>query len=466
MIGQSMRVFFTNLGCKLNQAEVEALARRFEDAGHQIVGSLDQADVHVVNSCTVTHLAARDSRKAARRAQRLSPHVKTVLTGCHVDAEPGEAIAIEGVDLVVPNARKHLLLSEIEERLSPGPKDEMKAQRPLEVPYVPIDFGNTRALVKVEDGCNMRCSFCVIPATRGRQRSRPLDEVVTEVRSLVASGAKEVVITGVQISSYRWRTSRLFDLVGELLDRTTVPRIRLTSIAPWQFDTRLLELLSSGRVCRHFHLSLQSGCDETLAHMRRPYSTEQFARLVDGIRAHDRATAITTDVIVGFPGESESSFERTLSFTESMSFARLHAFPYSSRPRTEAAGLDDHVRPEVKRERMTRLLDVARRSERRFQEACMGETAEALWEGKNRELWVGTTDNYIRVTSRREQPVNEICAVRLERIGDRGVEVEHRLESRKITRGPRPQPMQPGLHQTETLYRAEENRETRETAAR
>jgi threonylcarbamoyladenosine tRNA methylthiotransferase MtaB len=466
MIGRSMRVFFTNLGCKLNQAEIEALARQFEESGHLVVGSLDQADLHVVNSCTVTHVAARDSRKAARRAHRLAPHVKTVLTGCHVDADHDEAIRIEGVDLVVPNARKHLLLSEVEERLSPPPESGAEAQQPLGIPYAAIEFRNTRALVKVEDGCNMRCSFCVIPVTRGRQRSRSLEDVVTEVRSLVASGAKEIVVTGVQISSYRWGTSRLFDLVGALLDRTTVPRIRLTSIAPWQFDTRLLDLLESGRVCRHFHLSLQSGCDAMLAQMRRPYSTGEFARLVDDIRSRDGATAVTTDVIVGFPGESEECFERTLDFADEMKFARLHAFPYSPRPRTEAACRGDHLPHEVKRERMTRLLDLARRTERRFQESLLGEDVEVLWEGKSRDRWVGTTDNYIRVTSRQKQHVNEIRTVRLQRITDRGIEIERQLDARELQRHPRSQLRRPGPDQMETRHLAENSAEARETSAR
>ena len=228
-----MRVHFTNLGCKLNQAEIERLARDFTAAGHEVVGSLAEADLHVVNSCTVTHVAARASRKAAGRARR-EGRARTVLTGCHASERPEEAARIAGVDLVVPNAEKDRLLARVHEAFPDAVPLPLAPPEPeLPVPFVPLPFGNTRALVKVEDGCNMRCSFCIIPFTRGEQRSRPLPEVVEEIRGLVRQGYREVVVTGVQISAYRWQDVRLADLVRTLLAETDVPRLRLTSIAPW-----------------------------------------------------------------------------------------------------------------------------------------------------------------------------------------------------------------------------------------
>ncbi len=225
-----MQVFLSNLGCKLNQAELEQLARRFVAAGHGLATSLEEADLHVVNSCTVTHAAARDSRKAARRGARLDPRIRTVLTGCHVVAAPDEAAALAGVDLVVPNDEKEHLVERVHEAF--GKAATPGVEGPLPIPYVPLAFGNSRALVKIEDGCDMRCAVCIIPLTRGRQRSRPADEVVREVAGLTAGGFAEVVVTGVQISSYRdgqtGDATGLFELVPRLLAETAVPRLRLT----------------------------------------------------------------------------------------------------------------------------------------------------------------------------------------------------------------------------------------------
>ncbi len=416
-----MRVFLTNLGCKLNQAELEALSRRFVAAGHTIAGSLDEADLHVVNSCTVTHMAARDSRKVARRGARLYPALKTVLTGCYVAAEPERAAALAGVDLIVSNRDKERLVERVHEAFPA--EAPLGGGGPVEIPYVPLEFGNSRALVKIEDGCNMRCSFCIIPATRGSQRSRPADEVIADVRGLADGGFHEVVITGVQISAYRDGEVRLADLVGRLLAETRAPRLRLTSIAPWQFDRRLLGHFRSGRLCRHVHLSLQSGCSDTLERMRRPYSSADFAGLVAELRGAVPGIAITTDVIVGFPGESEAEFERSLAFVEAMGFARVHAFPYSPREGTEAASLPGQIDHGVKRERMKRMLELAERGQADFWSSQRGERVRVLWEQPKRDRWWGTSDNYIRVV--RRGPVRPgLQEVRLGRIVDGAVLAE------------------------------------------
>jgi len=394
----SMRVAFTNLGCKLNQAELEALARRFSGAGHTVVRSLDEADLHVVNTCTVTHVAARDSRKTARRGARVNPRLRTVITGCHVESDPVEAARLSGVDLVVPNADKDELL----DRVHVAFPELRPRETSLDIPYVPLEFGNARALVKIEDGCNMQCAFCIIPATRGRQQSRRPEEIIAEIRGLAASGFDEIVVTGVQISSYRSQGFGLYELVREALDATDVARLRLTSIAPWEFDPRLLELFAGGRLCRHFHLSLQSGCDETLRRMRRPYSSAHFRGLTESIRRHLPGVAVTTDVIVGFPGETDGEFESSLAFVERETFARVHAFPYSERPGTVAADMTDKVDPQTIRERMQRMLEVARASEARFARSQVGESVSVLWESKHAEIWRGTSDNYLRVHTESE----------------------------------------------------------------
>lgn len=392
-----MRVVFTNLGCKLNQAELERLAREFAGAGHRVVATLDDADLHVVNTCTVTHGAARDSRKTARRGGRLHPRLRTVLTGCYVESDPDEAAALAGVDLVVPNADKDRLLDRVHAAFP-----ELRLPNPTidtELPYAPLEFGNSRALIKIEDGCDMQCAFCIIPSTRGHQRSRDPREVIDEVHRLAAAGFPEIVVTGVQISSYRWGDLGLYELTERILAETDVRRLRLTSIAPWQFDPRLLDLFPGGRLCRHFHLSLQSGCDATLRRMRRPYSADQFAAVVRLIRDAQPGCAITTDVIVGFPGETSAEFEASLDFVERQRFARVHAFPYSERPGTAAAALPAKVTPQKARARMRRMLAVARESEANFARHQLGQTVSVLWESSGDDGWRGTSDNYLRVTT-------------------------------------------------------------------
>ncbi len=392
-----MRVFFTNLGCKLNQAEVDQLSRQFLAAGHSLAPALVDADLHVVNSCTVTHLAARDSRKIARRGQRLSPELRTVLTGCYATEAPAEAAAIAGVDLVVANDEKDHLLARVHEAFPAEIPDDADGHHTVPVPYVPLEFGHARAMVKVEDGCNMRCSFCIIPYTRGRQRSRTVREVVSEVASLVAGGYREVVITGVQISEFDDRGRRLYDLVSAILGETPVPRLRVTSIAPWKFDHRLLSLWRDPRLCRHIHMSLQSGSTATLRRMRRPYSANAYADLVGELRTAIPGLALTTDVIVGFPGETSAEFEESLRFVEDMRFARPHIFTYSSRSGTHAENLPDPVPHPLKKERVAAMLEVGRASTGAFEAAHLGSQLDVVWEERKGARWSGLTDNYIRV---------------------------------------------------------------------
>ena len=422
-----MRVYFSNLGCKLNQAEVDRLARGFVAAGHVLAPRLEQADLHVVNTCTVTHLAARDSRKIARRGHRQNAAMRTVLTGCYATDSPEEAASLAGVDLVVPNRDKEALLEKVHTafpELVPGESCRVP------VPYVPLDFGHARALVKVEDGCNMRCSFCIIPSTRGRQRSRPVEEVVAEVEALAAGGYAEVVVTGVQISEYDDHGRRLYDLVSALLERTSIPRLRLTSIAPWKFDHRLLELWRDPRLARHVHMSLQSGCTATLRRMRRPYTAEQCAELAGELRAAIPGLALTTDVIVGFPGETEDEFRQSLEFVGEMAFARPHVFTYSPREGTHAATLPGEVPHVAKKARVAEMLAVAARSERAFWQSQVGQKATVVWEELRRnhtgdERLTGLTDHYIRVFAPSawgsEADLGRLAGVRLEAMEEKGM---------------------------------------------
>lgn len=426
-----MRVHFTNLGCKLNQAEIESLARDFLAAGHEVVDSLERADLHIVNSCTVTHVAARASRKAAGRGRRAGRPLRTVLTGCWATDEPEAAARLAGVDLVVPNPEKDRLLERVHARFP----EAVLPPAEIPVPYVPLPLGNTRALLKVEDGCNMRCAFCIIPSTRGRQRSRPLPEVVEEARGFVRAGYREIVVTGVQISAYRAGEDRLYELVLALLavlpgDIGVLPgdsgvRLRLTSIAPWDLDERLLDLWSDPRLCRHLHLSLQSGATATLRRMRRPYTAEGYLRRLEQVRAAIPGVAVTTDVLAGFPGETTAEFEESLTTVEAAGFAKVHVFPFSSRSGTEAADLPGQVPSEEKKSRVERLLAAAAQAETAFRRAHLGRRAAVLWERPRDGMGQGLTDNYIRVLAPEGAPLrNRWSTVELVELMDDGVRGE------------------------------------------
>jgi threonylcarbamoyladenosine tRNA methylthiotransferase MtaB len=408
-----VRIFFSNLGCKLNQAEVDAMARRFLARGHDVVATLEEADLHVVNTCTVTQQAARDSRRAARRARREGLGVRTVLTGCWATAEVTEAGTFSGVDLVVVNGDKDRLVEIADRAFSRAdtvgtttpPRSVNRTVPPwTEVPvsYVPLQFGPARALLKVEDGCDMRCAFCIIPRTRGRERSRPLDDVVAEARALEAAGHAEIVVTGVQISAYRDGAARLPELLDALMRATSTARLRLTSIAPWELDEATLDRLDHPRVCRHVHLSLQSGHDLTLRRMRRPYTAARFASLVDALRRRVPGIAITTDVIVGFPGETDDEHEASRAFVGAQDFARVHVFNYSAREGTEAASMPEQVSAAVRHSRMAGMLETAAAAEATFHRAHVGAIARVLWEGRRAGRWLGTTDNYLRVFAHTE----------------------------------------------------------------
>lgn len=427
-----MRVHISALGCKLNQAEAEAWARQLEDRGHVVVPRVEEADLHVVNSCAVTREAVRDSDRAARRGRSFDRGLRTVLTGCAADGPLAERAGGLDVERVVTNAEKDRLVD-----LLVGSELPEAAAGDLPLPEgAPFlrEGRRVRVSLKIEDGCSMGCAFCIIPSTRGDQRSRPVDAVVEELVDLEARGYAEVVVTGVQISSYRDGELRLCDLVERLLAATGRVRIRLTSIAPWQLDDRLFELLTRSRVCRHVHLSLQSGCGATLRRMRRPDRPERFAALVERLRHEVPGIAITSDVIVGFPGEDEAEWRESFEFVRAMQFARLHVFRYSERPGTLGAELPDPVPHEVRRERVAAMRELAHRSAKSFLESRLGGVEEVLWEQRRRGTWLGTTDNYLRVslpvdavTSGHHAPergtISRVCLVGLApaRGGDRAI---------------------------------------------
>ncbi len=435
-----MRVYLDSLGCKLNQSEIEALAHGFIQAGHRLVQASGDADLCVVNTCTVTHVADRKSRQLIRRLRRANPTARLIVTGCYAEMSPQEIRAIDGVDLIVDNEDKEHLVE-----LAEGLGWEGSGSRALALNLKPqtsnfkLQMGHTRAFVNIQDGCNNRCAYCIVSLARGKERSRPRQEILAEIEALVAAGCKEVVLTGVHVGGYgRDLGTGLGQLVEDILAETAVarlsaPRLRLSSIEPWDLEPSLLRLWENPRLCRHLHLPLQSGCDATLRRMRRRYTASQYADLVAMARqsipeARSSALAVTTDVIVGFPGETAEEFATSLSFVEEMEFARIHVFKYSARPGTAAAEMPHQVPFAEKKRRSEAMLKLARESSQRFSRRFLGRRMEVLWEKPDQDdkrIWSGLTDNYIRVTARSERDLaNTITSTKLVGLVEGGVRGE------------------------------------------
>ncbi len=411
-----LRVALDSLGCKLNQAEAELLAREFAEVGYQLVSPADEADVYILNTCTVTHIADRKSRHWLRLAHRQNPGALLVATGCYVERAPGELAQIEGVGLVLGNDEKPQLLELVSKYMG------IPICRPGEAVSRHYDGLRTRALVKVQDGCRNFCAYCIVPLVRGGERSLAFEHVVAEVRQRVAEGYREVVLTGVKIGSYSYEGVTLKGLLEHILAETDVTRLRLSSLQPQELSPALIELWREPRLCRHFHLSLQSGSDSVLGRMKRRYSTGDYRRTVSLIRALLPEAAITTDIIVGFPGETEAEFDQSYGFCQEMQFARIHVFPYSPRRETEAASMTGPVSDRVKRQRSQKMLALAEESARDFRQRFLGRVMPVLWEQQSDGICSGLTDNYIKVYARSSEDLtNRLESVKLVEVRGDGV---------------------------------------------
>ncbi|MGD8627089.1 MAG: tRNA (N(6)-L-threonylcarbamoyladenosine(37)-C(2))-methylthiotransferase MtaB [Anaerolineae bacterium] len=429
-----MRIYVGSLGCKLNQAEMEDLATRLAGTGHRVVASPGEADLCVFNTCAVTHVAAQKSRQALRRLHRDNPKARLVVTGCYAELSPGDLAGLPGIKLVAGNEQKEGLAA-----LLAGQGGLMAGQEAMPAPDGSSDLppSRTRALVKIQDGCDNACTYCIIHVARGPQRSRSPEQVLAEVQARLAAGHREIVLTGVHIGAYGRDAagpglvgpSDLWALVGHILAETSVERLRLSSIEPWDLPAQALDLWHDRRLCRHLHLPLQSGHDATLARMGRHYTTADFAALVARARAAIPGLAVTTDLIVGFPGETEEAHGRTLAFLEEMAFARVHVFPYSLREGTPAAAMPGQVPAQVKAGRARAARAVAARSSRAFRRQFLGQTVQVLWESCRPEgqglLWSGLTDNYLRVRAPGGEGLsNTLGRVRLLDLGPGGLRGE------------------------------------------
>jgi len=381
-------VALQTVGCKLNQAETDSLARKFLKAGYQVVDPDDVADIYLLNTCTVTHIADRKCRKLLRLFHRRNPRALVAATGCYAQRAPAELAGIEGVGLVIGNNDKEQAVEIIEDRLN-GHRTPGTREAPQNPPF------RTRAMVRIQEGCSQPCSFCIVPRVRGPEKSLPREEVISSVSERAVEGYKEVILTGTRIG--RYNHDSLPELVKHILDEIDLPRLRLSSLEPRDLTPALLGLWEDRRLCPHIHLPLQSGSDTVLERMRRAYSTSEYMQAASLAREAIPDLSLTTDIMVGFPGESEEEFNESYRFCESMGFAGMHVFPYSPRPGTRAAQMGNTVSDRGKKQRSKLMLDLARRSSQRYREQFLGLNVNVLWEGKKEGIWYGLTDSYFRV---------------------------------------------------------------------
>lgn len=393
-----VRIAFTTLGCKVNQSETDLMARQFAAAGYECVPFESRADVYVVNTCTVTHVADKKSRQLLGQAHRTNPDALVVATGCYASIV-GEQLAAEH-RLVVRNRDKDRLLTLVEGRLTRGDPDVPMVQDIEKYLDVPGGAERSRATVKAQDGCDSHCAYCIIPRARGRSRSLPPDEVIRRVRSLSREGHGEVVITGVDLGSYGEDDASFPDLGGlvrRVLDETDAQRIRISSLEPGDFDETWLDLWQDSRLCRHLHVPLQAGSAGVLARMERKYSPDEFAAMVAACRAAIPGITVTTDVMTGFPGETDEEFDEGHRFIQAIQFDGMHVFKYSRRSGTRAARVADQVPEDVKAERSRVLREEAAAGVERLLLRHRGQPAHVAWESERDGIWRGLTDTNVRV---------------------------------------------------------------------
>ena len=383
------KVAFITLGCKVNQYETNAMAQEFLRKGYEVVEHTDFADIYVINTCTVTNMSDRKSRQMLRRVKELNKDAIIVACGCYAQVAKSELEKIEEVDLILGNNEKKNIVEFVEE-FERTNKKELKIE---DVMYQKefVEFGDvvytekTRAVIKVQDGCDRFCSYCIIPYARGRVRSRKPEKIISEIRKIAEVGIKEVVITGIHIASYgkdfKNENYRLIDLLEEINKIDGIERIRLGSLEPLliteEFVSRLVKL---EKICHHFHLSLQSGCDETLKRMNRRYTTEEFRNIVSLLRENYKDVNLTTDIIVGFPQETEEEFNKTYEFLKEMKFYKMHVFKYSQRKGTKAAVMKGQIDGNKKEERSQKLIELSNKNEKEYNENYAGKEVEVLWE--------------------------------------------------------------------------------------
>ena len=411
-------VRFVTLGCKVNQYETNAMAQKFLEKGYQIIEEITpenediKPDICIINTCTVTNMSDRKSRQMLRRMKEKNPSTIVVAVGCYAQVAKNELAKIPEIDLVLGNNEKVEIVKHVEEYIN----NHINNVELDDVMYSKefSDFGNvtytekTRAVIKIQDGCDRFCSYCIIPYARGRVRSRKPENIISEITQIASKGIKEVVITGIHIASYgrdflmskdsKLTNYRLIDLLEEINEIQGIQRIRLGSIEPLLITVEFVERLKKlEKICHHFHLSLQSGCDETLKRMNRRYTTEQFKEIVRLLRGAYSDVNLTTDIIVGFPGETDEEFNKTYQFLKEIKFYKMHIFKYSPRKGTKAAVMPNQINGDIKEERSKKLIELSDRNEIEYNKSYIGKNVEVLFEEEKNGIYKGHTQNYIMV---------------------------------------------------------------------
>lgn len=415
-----------NLGCKVNAYETEAMQHLLEEAGYEIVPFTQKADVYVINTCSVTNMADRKSRQMLHKAKKNNPDSIVVAAGCYVQTSEKEVLNDLSVDIVIGNDRKHDLVRLLEEYSLDSVNDTVDdindGKHDFEELFIDQTKEHTRAFIKVQDGCNQFCSYCIIPYARGRVRSRRFENVIAEVERLAANGFKEVVLTGIHLSSYGVdfeEATGLLELIQAVNAVKGIERIRLGSLEPKIVTEHFASELSKlDKICPHFHLSLQSGCDATLKRMNRKYTTKEYERGCELLRKYFVHPAITTDVIVGFPGETEEEFEQTKAYLEHIHFYEMHIFKYSKRKGTRAAVMPDQIDEQIKAARSEKFIALGHDMSKEFRKFYIGKNEEALFEEKavigDKEYFVGYTKEYVKVAKKTDENLeNQIVSGRI-----------------------------------------------------
>ena len=416
------KVAFCTLGCKVNQYETNAMEQKFIQAGYEIVGFTEIADIYVINTCTVTNMSDKKSRQMIRKAKQLNGNAIVVAVGCYVQTAKEQLENIKELDLILGNNEKKDIVKYIE-KYRKGEKqikynDVLHQDEYDEYGFV-THIEQTRAIVKVQDGCDRFCSYCAIPYARGKVRSRKIENIVAEITKLAEEGIKEVVITGIHIASYGKDLKEdigLIDVLEKINEINGIQRIRLGSLEPMLINESFLKRLAKlEKICHHFHLSLQSGCDETLKRMNRRYTTEEFRNVVRLLRNTYDDVILTTDIIVGFPGETENEFERTYEFLKEINFYKMHVFKYSRRDGTKAATMPNQIAPNIQEERSKKLIILSNKNQQIYNESYVGKTVQVLFEEASKGYIKGHTQNYLVVNIKEdiEKFHNQIVPVKI-----------------------------------------------------
>ena len=423
------KIAFITLGCKVNLYDTEAMAELFTKKGYEVVDFEEYADVYLINTCTVTNLGDKKSRQMIRRAKRINPNSVVVATGCYAQVASEEVAKIEGINIVIGTKNRSEIVETVENYVAENGVVNNVSDIMGEKEFEPLQISRltnrTRAYIKIQEGCNRYCTYCIIPYARGPIRSRKPEEVVEEVKKLAENGFKEVVLTGIHVASYGLDLGNitLADIIEKVHSVDGIERIRFSSMEPLAIDNEFVARMSKlPKVCDHYHLSLQSGCNRTLKRMNRKYNAEQYAEACERLRNAFPNVAITTDIIVGFPDETEEDFKESLAFAERMKLDKIHTFPYSPKKGTPAAKMKNQISGDVKSQRSKEMIALSDKMNIDFLNNNIGKTVPVLFEDMENGFWQGHTTNYIKVLAKSDENLNnKIVDVKLDKI--HGVEI-------------------------------------------